>query len=117
MAGFEACERLVGSELVYFHGSPIKTATDPALARHPLASLKYHGLHDSFISRIAKYCIIPIFLRFQESIMNNYEQSKKARRIASVVYILIMAVVMGGTYLSQQQKDAADKVSQNSPNQ
>jgi len=49
--------------------------------------------------------------------MNNYEQSKKARRIASVVYILIMAVVMGGTYLSQQQKDAADKVSQNSPNQ
>jgi len=49
--------------------------------------------------------------------MNNYEQSKKARRIASVVYILIMAVIMGGTYLSQQQKDAAEMVSQNSPNQ
>ncbi|EGW19866.1 hypothetical protein [Methylobacter tundripaludum] len=49
--------------------------------------------------------------------MNNYEQSKKARRIASVVYILIMAVVMGGTYLSQQQKDAAGKTEQNPPNQ
>ncbi|MDP1666579.1 MAG: hypothetical protein Q8L79_15825 [Methylobacter sp.] len=47
--------------------------------------------------------------------MNSYEQGKKARRIASVVYILIMAVVMGGTYLSQQQKEAADKTSQNSP--
>lgn len=55
--------------------------------------------------------MIPAFLRFQESIMNNYEQGKKARRIVSVVYILIMTVVMGGTYLSQQQKEAA-KVSQ-----
>jgi len=45
--------------------------------------------------------------------MNNYEQSKKARRIASVVYLLVMAVVLGGTYLSQQQKEAG----QNSPNQ
>jgi len=44
--------------------------------------------------------------------MNNYEQGKTARRIVSVVYILIMAVVMGGTYLSQQQKEA-DKASQN----
>jgi hypothetical protein len=32
-----------------------------------------------------------------------------------VIYILIMAVVVGGTYLSQQQKEAADKTSQNSP--
>jgi len=46
--------------------------------------------------------------------MNNYEQGKKARRIASVVYLLIMAVIMGGTYLSQQQKEAANKTSQNS---
>lgn len=49
--------------------------------------------------------------------MNAYEQSKKARRIVSVVFILIMTVVMGGTYLSQQQKETAEKVAQNSPNQ
>ena len=47
--------------------------------------------------------------------MNNYEQGKKARRVVSVVYILIMTVIMGGTYLSQQQKEA-DKLSQNLPN-
>jgi len=47
--------------------------------------------------------------------MNSYEQSKKARRIVSVVYILIMAVVMSGTYLSQQQKEAAAKTSKNAP--
>lgn len=46
--------------------------------------------------------------------MNNYEQGKKARRVVSVVYILIMAVIMGGTYLSQQQKEALDQASQNS---
>jgi hypothetical protein len=39
--------------------------------------------------------------------MNNYENSKKARRIASVVYLLIMAVILGGTYLSEQQKASA----------
>ncbi|MFU8787567.1 MAG: hypothetical protein ACNA7G_00975 [Methylobacter sp.] len=38
--------------------------------------------------------------------MDNYEQGKKARRIASVVYVLVMAIIMGGTYLSQQQKAA-----------
>jgi hypothetical protein len=43
--------------------------------------------------------------------MNSYEQSKKARRIAAAVYLLIMGVVLGGTYLSQQQK-AADKAEQ-----
>jgi hypothetical protein len=47
--------------------------------------------------------------------MNSYEQGKKARRITSVVYLLIMAVIMGGTYLSQQQKEAAVKTSQNAP--
>jgi len=46
--------------------------------------------------------------------MNNYEQSKKARRIVSVVYILIMTVIMTGTYLSQQQKEAIAKPAQNS---
>ena len=49
--------------------------------------------------------------------MTSYEQSKKTRRIISVVYILIMTVILTGTYLSQQQKMAADKSAQNSPNQ
>jgi hypothetical protein len=44
--------------------------------------------------------------------MNDYEKSKKVRRIASVIYLLIMAVIMGGTYLSQQQKEAAQKEAQ-----
>ncbi len=46
--------------------------------------------------------------------MNSYEQSKKARRVASVVYLLIMAVVMGGTYLSQQQKAVTEQAMQDS---
>jgi len=48
--------------------------------------------------------------------MNSYEQGKKARRIASVVYLAIMTIIMGGTYLSQQQKEAAEKIAQNSTN-
>jgi hypothetical protein len=36
--------------------------------------------------------------------MNSYEQSKKARYIASVVYVSIMAFILGGTYISQQEK-------------
>ncbi len=36
--------------------------------------------------------------------MTSYEQSKKARRIAAIVYLLIMTVVLGGTYLSEQEK-------------
>ena len=46
--------------------------------------------------------------------MNNYENSKKARRIASVIYLLIMAVILGGTYLSNQQKEMAERVSKDS---
>ena len=43
--------------------------------------------------------------------MNNYENSKKARRVASVIYLLIMAVILGGTYLSEQQKELAKSAS------
>jgi len=46
--------------------------------------------------------------------MNNYEHSKKARRVASVIYLLIMAVILGGTYLSNQQKELAERVSKDS---
>jgi hypothetical protein len=41
--------------------------------------------------------------------MSDYENSKKARRIASVIYLLIMAVIMTGTYFSQQQKEVLRK--------
>jgi len=47
--------------------------------------------------------------------MSNYENSKKVRRITSVIYLLIMAVIVGGTYLSQQQKELDEKASQESP--
>lgn len=40
--------------------------------------------------------------------MNHYNESKKARYVAAVVYLLVMAVILGGTYLSEQKK-AADK--------
>jgi len=50
--------------------------------------------------------------QLQVLIMSDYEKSKKVRRIASVIYLLIMAVIMGGTYLSQQQKEAAQKEAQ-----
>ena len=46
--------------------------------------------------------------------MNNYENSKKARRIASVIYLLIMAVILGGTYLSEQKKELTERVSKDS---
>lgn len=36
--------------------------------------------------------------------MSHYEESKKARRIAAIIYLLIMAVVLAGTYLSEQEK-------------
>ena len=44
--------------------------------------------------------------------MSGYENSKKIRRIAAVVYLVIMAVIMTGTYLSQQQKEARRKDNQ-----
>ena len=47
--------------------------------------------------------------------MNKYEQGKKVRRITAVVYMLVMAVIVGGTYLSQQQKEAANKAAQTLP--
>jgi uncharacterized protein HemX len=44
--------------------------------------------------------------------MSEYEKSKKARHMAAVIYLLIMAFIMGGTYLSQQQKEALQKEDQ-----
>ena len=46
--------------------------------------------------------------------MNNYENSKKPRRVASVIYLLVMAVILGGTYLSNQQKELSKIVSNES---
>lgn len=36
--------------------------------------------------------------------MDSYQKSKKARRIISVVYLLFLAFIMTGTYLSEQEK-------------
>jgi hypothetical protein len=41
--------------------------------------------------------------------MNQYETSKKARRVASVTYLIIMAVILGGTFLSNQRKEWSKK--------
>jgi hypothetical protein len=41
--------------------------------------------------------------------MSHYENSKKPRRIASITYLLIMAIILGGTFLSNQQKELAKK--------
>lgn len=36
--------------------------------------------------------------------MDHYHDSKKARRIAAIVYIIFMLFILGGTYISEQQK-------------
>lgn len=41
--------------------------------------------------------------------MSDYENSKKARRVAAVVYLVILGVIMTGTFLSEQQKEAVRK--------
>ncbi len=46
--------------------------------------------------------------------MSNYESNKKVRRIASVIYLIVMAVIFTGTYLSNQQKESTQKMSKNS---
>ncbi|MEQ1622300.1 MAG: hypothetical protein ABL919_12910 [Methylococcales bacterium] len=45
--------------------------------------------------------------------MNQYTQTKKARRITSAIYLLILSFIVGGTYLSEQQKQAAKNTAQN----
>lgn len=47
--------------------------------------------------------------------MNSYEKSKKARRIVSVIYLLILAVIVGGSYLSDQRKELIERVSKDLP--
>jgi len=39
--------------------------------------------------------------------MEEYQHSKKARYLAAVVYLVILAVVLTGTYFSEQQKAEA----------
>jgi hypothetical protein len=46
--------------------------------------------------------------------MNDYENTKKVRRIASVIYLIIMAVIVTGTYFSNQQKESTQTMSGNS---
>jgi hypothetical protein len=39
--------------------------------------------------------------------MNDYQNSKQARYVASIVYLIILAAILTGTYFSQQQKAEA----------
>lgn len=41
--------------------------------------------------------------------MNHYHESKQARRIAAIVYIIFMAFILGGTYLSEHSKNQANQ--------
>lgn len=41
--------------------------------------------------------------------MDNYHKSKQARRVAAIVYMVFMLFILGGTYLSQQQKTSTTK--------
>ena len=38
-------------------------------------------------------------------LMNNYEQNKKVRRVDAVIFIIVMTLITGGSYLAQQQKE------------
>ena len=38
----------------------------------------------------------------KRKIMDNYHESKKARRVAAIAYLLLMTFIVGGTLLSQQ---------------
>jgi cytochrome bd-type quinol oxidase subunit 1 len=44
--------------------------------------------------------------------MSEHDQVKKVKRIAAIVYLLIMAVIMGGTYWSEQNKKQSMKVAE-----
>lgn len=50
------------------------------------------------------------FKDFGGKVMSDYEKSKTARRIAAVVYLLVLGFILGGTYLSQRQKQASEQV-------
>ncbi|MDD5271781.1 MAG: hypothetical protein PHU14_03590 [Methylovulum sp.] len=39
--------------------------------------------------------------------MDEYKQSKKARYVASMVYLAVLAFLVGGTLLSEQRKQEA----------
>jgi hypothetical protein len=55
------------------------------------------------------------FSQSEHKVMSQYEDSKKARRIAAVLYLLIMAGILTGTYFSEQQKEAARATQSKTP--
>lgn len=42
--------------------------------------------------------------------MSAYEKSKTARRVAAVAYLLVLGFILGGTYLSQRQKQTSGSI-------
>ena len=47
--------------------------------------------------------------------MNKYEEGKKVRRIAAVIYVLIMIIIVGMTYFSQQDSEQKRDVFEDLP--
>ena len=47
--------------------------------------------------------------------MNKYEEGKKVRRIAAVIYVLIMIIIVGMTYFSQQEREQESEVFEDLP--
>ncbi len=43
----------------------------------------------------------------------DHDNIKKTKRIAAIIYLLFMLFIMGGTYLSEQQKAEAKQNAQN----
>ena len=47
--------------------------------------------------------------------MSKYEEGKKVRRIAAVIYVLIMTIIVGMTYFSQQEREQEREVFEDLP--
>ena len=41
---------------------------------------------------------------------NDIEATKKVKRIAAIIYLLVMAFIMTGTYISQQYKQKSAEI-------
>jgi hypothetical protein len=37
--------------------------------------------------------------------MHNYQETKKVRRVAAMIFIIIMTFIVGGSYIAQQEKE------------
>ncbi len=55
--------------------------------------------------------IILIFKHCHVTIMNEYQpdtNTKKVKYIVSIIYLLVLAFIVGGSYINQQQESSVD---------